>query len=144
EGDRIQLHFREVSPLLPEYRTPVRFGEMKAEDLLRALERLLADVGAGERAITSVRRRKVTLRITMRLVAQSAEQAGWQGLALEDLFPPPPFERIELVLLFLALLELLRMGAIRVLQDAFCGEIRILHVPESERDSAPAIVEEDE
>jgi len=143
EGDRYQLHFRDVSPLLPEYRTLPRFGEMKAEELLRALERLLADVGAGERSITSVRRRKVTLRITMRMVLHHAEQAGWDGVALADLFPEPPYERIELVLLFLALLELLRLGSIRVVQDLFCGEIRIHHIPESDRTLATEWVEDE-
>ncbi len=135
EGDRSRLHFRDTSPLLPEFRTPAKFGEMRPEDLLRALERLLADVGAGERAITSVRRRKVSLRITMRLVAQAAEQSGWDGVLLQDLFPEPPFELLELVLLFLALLELLRLGSIRVVQDDFCGGIRVFHIPESERAS---------
>jgi len=135
EGDRSRLHFRDTSPLLPEFRTPAKFGEMRPEDLLRALERLLADVGAGERAITSVRRRKVSLRITMRLVAQATEQSGWDGVLLQDLFPEPPFELLELVLLFLALLELLRLGSIRVVQDDFCGGIRVFHIPESERAS---------
>lgn len=123
EGERTRIFFRETSPLLPEYRTPPRFGEMSADALLVALQRLLADVGAGERQITSVRRQKVTLRMTMRLLLGHAKQSGESGVRLQDLFPSPPFERLDLILLFLALLELLRLGSIQVLQDVFCGEI---------------------
>ena len=132
EGERIRIFFRDTSPMLPEYRVPPRFGEMKADALLAALQRLLADVGAGERQITSVRRQKVTLRMTMRLLLGHARNAGPDGVRLEDLFPPPPFERLELILLFLALLELLRQEAVRVMQDVFCGEIRIFVVDSAE------------
>lgn len=135
EGERRQIFFRDTTPFLPEFRVPPRYGEMRAEDLLAALQRLLADVGAGERQITSVRRQKITLRMTMRIVLGHAERAGWDGVALTDLFPEPPIQRLELVLLFLALLELLRLRAIRVVQEAFCGEIRIFFVPEAERQS---------
>lgn len=134
EGERRNTFFRDPTPFSSEYAIPPRYGEMSADALLAALQRILSEVGAGERQITSVRRQKVTLRMTMRLVLGQAERAGPDGIALADLLPEPPFELIEIVLLFLSLLELLKMGSIRVLQDTFCGEIRILFVPEGERD----------
>ncbi len=138
EGERTRIFFREASPMLPEYRSPPRFGEMSADALLMALQRLLADVGAGERQITSVRRQKVTLRMTMRLLLGHAKQSGPAGVRLQDLFPPPPFERLDLILLFLALLELLRLGSIQVLQDVFCGEILVFATDSAEPDEPEA------
>jgi len=141
EGERTRLFFRETSPVLPEYRIPPRFGEMSADALLDVLQRMLSEVGAGERQITSVRRQKITLRMTMRILLGHARAAGVDGVALVDLFPEPPFERLELVLLFLALLELLRLGSILVLQDQFCGEIRVF-VSEAEPESVTESAEE--
>jgi segregation and condensation protein A len=135
EGDRKSVFFRPPTEYRGEYRTPPRFGELSAEELLRTLERMLATVGAGERAITSVRRQKITLRMKMREVLGASERAGLDGVPLGDLLPEPPFALLEVVLLFLALLELLKVGAARVLQEAFCGEIRVFFVPEPERAS---------
>jgi chromatin segregation and condensation protein Rec8/ScpA/Scc1 (kleisin family) len=94
---------------------------------------MLAEVGAGERAVTSVRRQKITLRMKMREVLSCTERAGIMGVTLSYLLPEPPFALIEVVLLFLALLELLKQGSILVAQEEFCGEIRVRFVPEPER-----------
>ena len=40
---------------------------------------------------------------------------------------------LQIVLLFLALLELLKQGSILVAQEELCGEIRVFFVPEPER-----------
>lgn len=133
EGELRRSFFREPTPFSPAFALPPRFGEMSADSLLKALERILAEVGAGERQITSVRRQKVTLRMTMRLVLGRTEAAGEAGIGLEELLPEPPFELIEIILLFLSLLELLKQGSIQVFQEAFCGEIRLLFVPEALR-----------
>ena len=133
EGELRRSFYREPTSYSAEYALPARFGEMSAEALLKALEHLLADVGAGERQITSVRRQKVTLRMTMRLVLGRAEAAGQSGTALEELLPEPPFEILEIILVFLSLLELLKQGSIQVFQEAFCGAIRIVFVPEAQR-----------
>jgi segregation and condensation protein A len=130
EGERRKLFFREPTPYSPEFSLAPKFGEMSADALLSALQRILADVGAGERQITSVRRQKVTLRMTMRLVLGQARQAGGDGVDLAALLPEPPWERIEIVLLFLSLLELLKQCLITVWQEDFCGEIRIYAVLE--------------
>ena len=46
----------------------------------------------------------------------------------------------EVVLLFLALLELLKAGSVLVAQERFCGDIRVFFVPPHER---AALVGED-
>ena len=141
EMERQALFFRPSAEYRGAYVLPPKFGEMSAADLLRTLERILADVGAGERAVTSVRRQKITLRMTMHAVLGAAERASGAGVALADLLPEPPFALLEVVLLFLALLELLKQGSIIVAQEEFCGEIRLFFVPEIER--AGLIAEEE-
>lgn len=142
EIDRQALFFRPTADYRGLFALPPKFGEMSAADLLRTLEKIFADVGAGEKAVTSVRRQKITLRMTMRLVLGSAEKGGGAGIALADLLPEPPFALLEIVLLFLALLELLKQGSLIVAQEAFCGEIRVFFVPEPERASLISDVEE--
>ncbi|MDX1931226.1 MAG: segregation/condensation protein A [Capsulimonadales bacterium] len=133
EADRRALFFRPPSEYGGEYRFPPRFGTLSASDLLRTLERVLERVGAGERSVTAVRRQKVTLRIKMAEVRTRAEKAGGGGIELEWLLPDPPFLLNEVVLLFLALLELLKIGVVEVTQDDFCGTIRVFYVPETQR-----------
>lgn len=133
EGERRSVFFRPPTDYSGAYALPVRFGELSADDLLRTLERMLAAVGAGERAVTSVRRQKITLRMKMREALFRAEQAQGAGIALAELLPEPPFALLEVVLLFLALLELLKVGGVMVAQEEFCGDIRVFFVPENER-----------
>jgi segregation and condensation protein A len=134
EGEIHRSFFREPLPYSNEYALPPKFGELPADALLRALERVLADVGAGERQITSIRRQKITLRMTMRLVLGQVEKAGEEGLFLEELLPVPPFEILEIILLFLALLELLKQGLLDVQQEEFCSPIRLVAIPEEARE----------
>ena len=133
EGERRQVFFRPPAEWSGAYRVPPRWGELSADELLRTLHRLLAEVGAGERAVTSVRRQKITLRMKMREVLTRAQAAGPEGVTLGDLVPESPFALLEVVLLFLALLELLKIGSVLVAQEQFCGDIRVFFVPEAER-----------
>lgn len=133
EGERRRLFFRDRAEPGPQFALPPRFGEMSADALLRALQRMLAEVGAGERAVTSVRRQKITLRLKMKEVLVRAEAASNAGVTLDELLPAPPFALLEIVLLFLALLELLKVGSILVAQEQFCGEMRVFFVPEADR-----------
>jgi segregation and condensation protein A len=131
EGERQRLFFREPTGYSPEYALPAKFGELSADALLRTLERMLASFDDGSHSVTSVRRQKVTLKMTMRLVLGRANAAGEVGISLSELLPEPPFERIEIILLFLSLLELLKQDQIRVFQEDFCGEIRVFSVSHS-------------
>nr|WP_309695735.1 segregation/condensation protein A [Armatimonas sp.] len=144
EGEIHRSFFREPLPYSSEFALPPKFGELPADALLRALERILADVGAGERQITSIRRQKITLRMTMRLVLGQVESAGDEGLLLEELLPVPPFEVIEVILLFLALLELLKQGSLEVQQEGFCTPIRLNFVPEDAREASHSETETEE
>jgi segregation and condensation protein A len=138
EGERARTFFRDTATYTPEFHQPPRFGEMSADALLAALNRLLSDVGAGERAVTSVRRQKITLRMTMRLVLHHAEASGGAGIPLSDLLPERPCPLLEIVLLFLAVLELLKQGAIAVTQDTFCGALHLHFIPLAAREEIAA------
>ena len=133
ETDRRHVFFRAPTPYSGAFAVPPRFGELSAEQLLKTLERLLIEAGAGERAVTSVRRQKITLRMKMREVMVASEKAGDLGVLLADLLPSILTEKLPVVLLFLALLELLKNGGVIVAQDGFCGEIRVFFVPEVRR-----------
>jgi segregation and condensation protein A len=135
EADRKCVFFRDAmdAATISGFALPPKFGELSADHLLRTLERMLASVGEGERSITSVRRQKITLRMKMREVLVYAERAGTGGIALTALVPESPFALLEVVLLFLALLELLRSGSVLVAQEEFCGDIRVFFVPEADR-----------
>ena len=133
EADQRMVFFRAPTEYSGAFAAPPRFGEMSAESLFRTLERILQSVGAGERALTSVRRQKITLRMKMREVLGQAHHAAPDGALLHHLLPTPPFALLEIILVFLALLELMKIGSILVAQEEFCGEIRIFFVPENER-----------
>ncbi len=142
EGEARKLYFRPRVELTGEYRPPPRWGELSADALLRTLERMLAGVGAGERQITSVRRQKITLRMKMREIITATERAGGHGVTLDSLLPPAPFALLDVVLLFLALLELLKAGSVRAIQEAFCGEILLFHVADGEYNAADQTLDE--
>lgn len=125
ENDRRALFFRGQGDYGGEYTLPVGFGELKPGLLLRALDRLLAEAGAdGGEAVTSVRRQKMTLRLAMAALWHKVRLGGSGGVLLDDCFEPP-YVRLEIVMLFLALLELLRQGRVRASQSSHLGEITL-------------------
>ncbi|MBV9851609.1 MAG: segregation/condensation protein A [Armatimonadetes bacterium] len=128
EDDRRRLFFRE-SASLDLYALPVAFGELNPRALLKALTRLLAEAGAdGAEAVTSVRRRKLTLRLAMVALGRRVEAAGPDGLAFDECFARP-LVRADIVMTFLALLELLRQGRLRAEQRDMLGEIWLTASP---------------
>ena len=134
EDERRMLFFRAPTEYSGKFAAPPRWGEMSADSLLRTLERMLQAVGGeAERSVTSVRRQKITLRMKMREVAGLAERSS-DGVLLIDLLPTHEgFALLEIVLVFLALLELMKSGMIIAAQHEFCGDIRIFFVSEPER-----------
>lgn len=123
EDDRRVLFFRGQGDYGGEYTLPVGFGALKPGALLQALERLLAEAGDdGDQAVTSVRRQKMTLRLAMASLRHKVERGGPDGVLLEDCFEPP-YVRLEVVMLFLALLELLRNRRVQAVQDVHLGQI---------------------
>ena len=135
EDDRRALFFRGQGDYGGEYVLPVGFGALKPGALLKALNRLLAEAGDdGDHAVTSVRRQKMTLRLAMASLRHKVERGGVDGILLEDCFEPP-YVRLEIVMLFLALLELLRNRRVVAAQDAHLGQIILtLHTADPDAD----------
>ncbi|MGI4787885.1 MAG: segregation and condensation protein A [Janthinobacterium lividum] len=125
EDNRRALFFRGQGDYGGEYLLPVGFGDLKPGALLKALNRLLAEAGDdGDQAVTSVRRQKMTLRLAMASLWHKVQRSGSEGILLEDCFEPP-YVRLEVVMLFLALLELLRQHRLRAFQEAHLGQITL-------------------
>jgi len=125
EEDRAALFFRGEADYGGLYTLPTEFGALRADALLRALHRLLAEAGDdGGTTVTSVRRQKITLRLAMASLWHKVRRAGAGGLLLEECLERP-LVRLEIVLLFLALLELLRQGRVAARQDGLLGAVHL-------------------
>lgn len=127
EEERGRLYFRGQADYGDLYELPVEFGEVPVDSLLKALTRLLEEAAPGEHEITSVRRQKLTLRLAMRGLLGRVQQAGADGLFFEEAFTQP-LVRLEIVMTFLALLELLRQGKLIVKQNRTLAPIQIFSV----------------
>jgi len=106
---------------------PLVLADVKAVDLLDALRRLLADFGDGQQ-VTSIQRRRITVRLKMREVWRKV-CAQPEGMLFERLFSGDRTIE-EIVITFLALLELLRLRKVAVKQKGLFGEIHILRLEE--------------
>ena len=125
EDDRKALFFRGQGDYGGEYELPVGFGDLKPGTLLKALNRLLAEAGDdGGQSVTSVRRQKMTLRLAMASLWHKIQRGGAGGILLDDCFEPP-YVRLEIVMLFLALLELLRQHRVCAFQKSHLGQITL-------------------
>lgn len=133
EGERRNVFCRSQSPLAPEYRVPPQFGELSADQLVAAMQRVLDAIGAGERQVTSVRRHRLTVRLTMRILLTRITDAGEKGVDLLEMISEAGNGLLGVIMVFLSLLELLRSGSIAVAQDDFCGDIRAFFIPEALR-----------
>ncbi|MGO8671030.1 MAG: hypothetical protein ACLQVD_06675, partial [Capsulimonadaceae bacterium] len=125
------------------YELPVAFGSMPSTALVAAINRLLAEAGlSAESDVTSVQRRKVTLRLAMASLLRKVERAGRGGIPLSDCFERP-LVRLEVIMTFLGLLELLRQLKVAAEQDSMHDEIRLrvydpaLDEPASDGPDAP-------
>jgi segregation and condensation protein A len=105
-------------PLESEPEGEVPLAELTSADLIRAIERLLATSDGGMEAITSIQREKISLRLKMREILNRVEAATeivpFHSLFEHSLTGRPV--RLEVIVTFLAVLELLRLGRIRVRQ----------------------------
>jgi len=123
EGDRRQLYFRGQAEYGDLYELPVEFGTLSAEALRKTLMRLLQNSGIdGSVEVTSVRRQKVTLSLAMAALLRKVKSAHSEGILLDDCFTLPLI-RVEIIMMFLALLELLRQGKILARQNSGLDEI---------------------
>ncbi len=129
---RRRLYFRGAVENADDYLLPTPEGEATVSQLYLALHRLLTEAGVDERPVTSVTpRKRVSLRLKMLEIARRVAHAGSGGIAFESLFDLP-CPRYDIVLTFLALLELLRGGRVRVDQQSVCGTIWLFGITEEE------------
>ena len=127
---RRQIFFRAAMENTEDYILPVPEGEAHPLQLYQALHRLLVEAGVDDRPITTVTpRRRLSLRLKMAEIARRIMAAGEAGLRFDDLFELP-CPRYDIVLAFLALLELLRFGRVRCEQLDPQGPIWLFAVVE--------------
>jgi segregation and condensation protein A len=100
----------------PETEGSVPLEELRADDLLRALHRMLASFAEAGPPIASLQRERISLRLLMRelwgRLQDSAEPLSFRALFPGETRP----SRLEVIVTFLAVLELLRLGRIFVRQ----------------------------
>ncbi|HEY3329980.1 MAG TPA: segregation/condensation protein A [Capsulimonadaceae bacterium] len=140
EDARTKLFIRDQANYGDMYELPVSFGEVQADALLRALQMLLADAEDGDEEVTSVRRQKMSLKMAIRTLARLIKDAGKDGIDFLDAFPPDRV-RLDIIMTFLAMLELLRQGKITAKQTKSLGPIRLYGDPEPEPEPSPVVDE---
>lgn len=123
EDGRSKVHWR-MTDDLATYDAPVIPLNLGALDLLAALQRMLDETCGGQEEVTCLERQKITLRMKMSEVLRRLnEKPG--GIGFKELFFGRP-SRLEIIMTFLALLELLRLKKIRVRQARPFEDIAIL------------------
>lgn len=119
---RARVFFRGALENPEDYLLPVAAGDLSAESLLAALRRVLASAGVDVAPVTAIiPRRRTSLRMKMAEVLRRV-RAFPEGLEFERLFDAA-WLRCEIVMTFLALLELVRLGRVRAEQKQPLGEI---------------------
>ncbi len=123
------LGFRNPTDLEADYPIPPPSQPLPPLLLLRALQRILSEAGVSEKPLTTVvPRKRVSLRLKMAELLHRLEKAASEGVAFEELFIMP-CSRYEIVITFLALLELLRLERVSAGQQEVYGQILIAAVP---------------
>jgi segregation and condensation protein A len=122
EDDRRKVFWR-LSDELSTYDAPVIPLNLQAMDLIAALQQMLNEVSGEEAPVTSIERQKVSLRLKMREVLNKVRHNP-SGLPFRELCSSTPTKE-DIIVTFLALLELLKMGKITVKQKKVLGEILI-------------------
>lgn len=130
EEERAKVFMRGPAELDFDLKPVFSLEDITAGDLLSALQRVLADVGEGE--VTTMQRRKVTIRMKMREIWRKLTNRAGQ-VRFEELFEDVVM-RVDVVITFVALLELLKMHKVKVRQRATFGQIEIIPILEKERD----------
>lgn len=111
---------------LPHLAAEIELQGLKLADLLRAMERVLQNAPEQDVSI-HVERESFTVDGSMRrLMAQLSKNNG--RLFFHDMFRPGS-SRLEIVVTFLALLELLRRRKVAARQHQLFGDIEILLLP---------------
>lgn len=102
--ERGRLFFRTTDPS-EAYEIPFDIGKVKPEDLARALERILSKAQPVD--VAPLGKPRPSLAELMRGIMSSVKEKG--KALIEDMLPET-YSRLDVVFVFLALLELLRIG----------------------------------
>ncbi|MBI2843722.1 MAG: segregation/condensation protein A [Armatimonadetes bacterium] len=130
ETERMKVFKSGVRDFEIDY-APFLLENVTPQDLLEALRRALAEVGEGEEEVTTLARRTITVRMRMSELWRKVA-ASEQGVLFDDLFEDAR-QRAEIVITFLAILELLRLRRIIVRQAETFGRIEIYRYEEQDR-----------
>jgi len=130
ESERQMLFARGEAEYTDAYDVAIPFDEITSFDLLGALRRILEEVGEGQEEVTSIQRRKITVRMRMSEIWRRVKDSG-QAVLFEELFDGPR-TRVEIIITFLAMLELLKLRRIKVKQPEPFGSIHIFRHPEAQ------------
>jgi segregation and condensation protein A len=107
----------------PEAEGSVPLEELRADDLLRALHRMLASFAEAGPPVASLQRERISLRLRMRelwgRLQDSSEPLTFRSLFHDEIRP----SRLEVIVTFMAVLELLRLGRILVRQPHPLGDL---------------------
>jgi segregation and condensation protein A len=124
EEYRSAMYFRGALENPDDYMLPIEAGALRGPDLVMALRRLLDQAGLEEAEVSAVvPRRRVSLQMSMVTILRAITSAP-EGLAFSALFGAPA-DIAEVVLAFLAVLELLRRGRIEVVQRRPLSDFRL-------------------
>ncbi len=127
ETFRRNLFFRGALENPDDYVLPTPAGEMHVGLLVEALQRILNSAGVQQDSVTAVMpKRRVSLRMRMVEVIRRVGKYP-EGLEFGLLFELP-CPRYEIVLTFLALLELLKLGKIKAEQESPLATINLFHI----------------
>jgi segregation and condensation protein A len=128
EIERSKLFFRGQSDYGDAYELPIEFGFVSADSLFRALARVLERADSGDLPVNMVRRHRLTLRLAMHTLLARVNENGADGLDFEVALMESNPTHLDIVMLFLALLEMLRQAMVRVEQRAVFAPIFIYPV----------------
>ena len=120
EEQRFRIFARGMEPDF-DMRPRVSLDGITADHLLLALQAILSDMG--EEEVTTIQRRKVSLRLRIQELWNKINKSG--QLMFDSLFDDAQ-DRVDVVITFLALLELLKMRRIKAKQKTTFAPIEII------------------
>ncbi len=132
ERYRASLYFRHALEEADDYILPVEAGEVSGKELALVFQRVLEQAGVRQEDPVSaiVPQQRVSLKMKMAEIMRAARRSP-NGIPFAELIES--CEGLsEVVLAFLAMLELLRTGRLRVVQRRPLATIRIYPATESE------------
>lgn len=126
EEHRARLFFRNAIEEPDDYVLPVQAGDLTAWELAAFLQRVLAGAGvqSAEPVTAIVPQQKVSLRLKMAEILRRVRRSE-TGIRFHELLDDA-VELMEVVMAFLAVLELARTGRIRIQQRRPFGEVMLL------------------